>query len=124
VLQRYEAGETLAAIGARVGLTRERIRQIVKVSGAPMPWDDTCAMQACATSPRTPDRYCWFHQRRFDRYGDPLGGKPRLMDQHGTLAGYQRGHCRCQRCRRRNPDGVREYVHCMHPEMQYRVGGP
>src|ERR1039457_335148 len=67
VLRRYEAGETLAGIGAVVGLTRERVRQIVRASGAPMPWDYKCAVSSCERSPRTPNRYCHSHQRRLDR---------------------------------------------------------
>jgi hypothetical protein len=124
VLQRYEAGETLAGIGAAVGLTRERIRQIVKASGAPMPWDYKCAVKGCDTSPRTPNLYCSFHQVRFERFGDPLGNMPRLMDQHGTLASYKRGRCSCELCRKRNADRVREYQHRIHPEMRrYKARG-
>jgi hypothetical protein len=118
VLRRYEAGETLAGIGAVVGLTRERVRQIVRASGAPMPWDYKCAVSSCERSPRTPNRYCQSHQRRFERYGDPLGTKPRLMDQHGTLASYKGGRCRCELCRRRNAERVLEYQHRMHPETR------
>ena len=118
VLRRYEAGETLAGIGAVVGLTRERVRQIVRASGAPMPWDYKCAVSSCERSPRTPNRYCHSHQRRFERYGDPLGTKPRLRDQHGTLASYKSGRCRCELCRRRNADRVTEYQHRIHPEMR------
>jgi hypothetical protein len=124
VLQRYGAGETLAAIAARVDLTRERVRQIVKASGVPMPREYECAVKACKTSPRTPNAYCHAHQDRFERYGDPLGGKQRLMDQHGTLAGYKGGRCRCELCRQSNAERVLEYKHRMHPEMQYRLGGP
>jgi len=91
VLRRYEAGETLAGIGVVIGLSRERIRQIVRASGVAMPWDYKCAVTGCETSPRTPNQYCQSHQRRFERYGDPLGTKPRLMDQHGTLASYKGG---------------------------------
>jgi len=120
VLRRYESGETLAAIGARVGLTRERIRQLVKASGASMPWDYKCAVDACTTSPRTPNRYCKEHQRRFELQGDPQGAKSRLMDQHGTLACYNRGRCRCDLCRKANAEQRLEYIHRMHPEMAYR----
>lgn len=76
VLRRYEAGETLASIGAAIGLTRERIRQLVKASGVAMPWDYKCAVKDCQASPRTPHAYCQAHRRRFERYGDPLGTKP------------------------------------------------
>jgi peptidoglycan/xylan/chitin deacetylase (PgdA/CDA1 family) len=43
VLQRYQVGETLAAIAAHVDLTRERVRQIVKASGVAMPRAYKCA---------------------------------------------------------------------------------
>jgi hypothetical protein len=101
VTQRYAAGETL-----------------VKASGCPMPWEYTCAVTACNTSPRTPNRYCQFHQRRFQRFGDPLGTKPLLMNQHGTVAGYQRRRCRCDLCRQSNAAQRLEYVHRVHPEMR------
>ncbi len=39
ILSLYEAGMTLHAIGVRFGLTRERIRQIVKKAGVAMPQD-------------------------------------------------------------------------------------
>lgn len=118
VVRRYQAGETLASVGAALGLTRERIRQIVKASGAPMPWDYRCAVKACNTSPRTPNRYCSAHQRRFERFSDPLGTKPLLTNQHGTLASYKRGGCRCDLCRQRNAERDREYQHRLHPEMR------
>jgi hypothetical protein len=118
VLHRYEAGETLAGIGAVIGLSRERVRQIVRASGVAMPWDSKCAVRACKTAPRTPNRYCQLHQRRFERYGDPLGTRPRLMDQHGTLASYKGGRCSCDLCRRRNAERVREYQHRVYPEMR------
>jgi hypothetical protein len=118
VLRRYQAGETLASVGADVGLTRERIRQIVKASGAPMPWDYRGAVKACNTSPRTPNSYCQVHQRRFERFGDPLGSKPLLTNQHGTLACSKRGRGRCDLCRRRSADARREYMHRIHPEMR------
>jgi hypothetical protein len=123
IVRRYEAGETLASIGADVDLTRERIRQIVKASGLPMPWDYKCAVTGCKTSPRTPNAYCQEHQRRFERYGDPLGSKPHLMDQHGTLACYAAGRCRCELCRRSNAKRVLEHKHRMNPEMRYRLRG-
>jgi hypothetical protein len=121
VLRRYESGETLAAIGARVRLSRERVRQIVMASGAAMPWDYKCAVEGCTTSPRTPNRYCKEHQRRFELRGDPLGLKARLMDQHGTVACYKQGRCRCDLCRKANADQRLEYLHRTHPEMRYKA---
>jgi hypothetical protein len=69
----YSAGDTLAKIGTTVGLTKERIRQIVKRSGVPMPHDYKCAVKDCYTAPRAPNRYCSRHQRRFEHVGNPLG---------------------------------------------------
>lgn len=73
MVRRYEAGETLASIGASLGFTRERVRQVVKQSGAYMPWEYKCAAEGCSTSPRAPKRYCSRHERRRERYGAPLG---------------------------------------------------
>jgi hypothetical protein len=56
ILRSYEAGETLAAIGASHGLSRELIRQIVKGSGAIMPRERNCAVEDCHTAPRSPRR--------------------------------------------------------------------
>jgi len=79
-----------------------------------MPREYKCAVKDCSTAPVTPDRYCYPHQRRFERFGDPLGTKPRLIDQHGKLAYYKRGRCRCDLCRRSNADRVLEYLHPLH----------
>jgi len=125
VVRRYEAGETLANIGAGIGLTRERIRQIVQASGAPMPLDYKCAVQDCSTAPRSPNRYCAAHQHRFERFGDPLGSRPPRREQHGTRACYREGRCRCDRCRKHNAERVREYQHRVHPAMRrYAPRGP
>jgi Sigma-70, region 4 len=75
MLRRYKAGENLANIGVIFGVTRERVRQIVKQSGAHMPWEYTCAVEDCETSPRAPRRYCYAHQRRLELYDDPLGSR-------------------------------------------------
>lgn len=122
ILSRYRAGENLASIGASFDLTRERICQIVKDSGAPMPWEYQCAAASCTTSPRTPNRYCSHHLVRLERYGDPLGNKPvglRLRDQHGTMTSYSDGGCRCNLCRKALADRRREYAHRAHPEMRW-----
>ena len=37
IVRRYEIGETLASIGLSRGLTRERVRQIVKLAGGSRP---------------------------------------------------------------------------------------
>lgn len=117
IVRRYRAGDNLASIGARIGLTRERVRQIVRDTGAVMPWGFKCAVRDCDTSPRAPARFCFAHQRRLERYGDPLGSKVLLREQHGTLAAYKAG-CSCVRCRKANADRVLEYQHRLHPEMR------
>jgi hypothetical protein len=119
MVRRYEGGENLARIGASLGLTRERVRQIVKDSGAVMPWAYICAVADCAKAPRAPHRYCFVHQDRFERYGDPLGARPLLREQHGTVPCYADGGCRCALCRRAAADRCLEYDHRMHPERRY-----
>ena len=118
IVRRYEAGDTLAAIGATVGLTRERVRQIVRAAGAVMPWDYKCAVPDCQRSPRTPNAFCFAHQRRLDRYGDPLGVRQLRRDQHRTRACYRVARCRCELCRRTNAERVRERLHRLHLEMR------
>jgi hypothetical protein len=117
MLRRYTAGENFASIGASLGFTRERVRQIVEQSGAHMPWEYTCAVKDCETSPRSPRRYCQAHQRRLELYGDPLGSRPLPREQHGTIACYQDG-CSCDLCRKAETDRRREYEHRVHPEMR------
>lgn len=115
-----QAGETLAAIGARVGLTKERVRQILKASEVAMPREYRCAAKACTAAPHRPNAYCYPHQVRFDRYGDPLAVAPRLTDVHGTTASYKYGRCRCELCRQANAAQRLEYIHRLHPEMRSR----
>jgi hypothetical protein len=110
MLRRYEAGENLTCIGASLGFTRERVRQIVKQSGAHMPWEYTCAVEGCSTSPRSPRRYCYRHQRRLELYGNPLGTRSLRREQHGTIACYQ-GGCSCDLCRRAEADRQLAYQH-------------
>lgn len=121
MLRRSDAGRSLARIGASLGLTRERVRQIVKDSGAVMPLEYTCAVAAGARAPRAPRRYCFVHQRRFERYGDPLGARPLLREQHGTVPCYADGGCRCALCRRAEAARRREYKHRVHPERRYHT---
>jgi Sigma-70, region 4 len=71
IMRDYAGGATLAQIGATVGLTRERVRQIVKGSGALTPRDGKCGVQDCQTAPRPPNRYCHPHRRRLGRLDDP-----------------------------------------------------
>jgi hypothetical protein len=42
------------------------------------------------------------------------------MDQHGTTASYNRGRCRCELCRKASAAQRLEYIHRIHPEMQWR----
>jgi hypothetical protein len=35
--------------------------------------DFKCAVADCFSAPRSPRRYCFAHQCRLERYGDPLG---------------------------------------------------
>jgi hypothetical protein len=118
IVRRYKAGENLASIGAALDLTRQRVHQVVRDSGARMPWEYKCAVKECVIAPRSPNRYCRDHQYRLERWGDPLGVKPRLMDQHGTVASYKDGRCRCDLCRKANADQRLDYMHRTHPERR------
>lgn len=118
----YKAGESLASIGASLGFTRERVRQVLKQSSAHMPWEYKCAVDGCFTSPRTPMRYYHSHQRRLERYGDPLGVRQLLLHQHGTVSCYRDRGCRCDVCHKANADRRRAYEHRVHPEMRRYQG--
>ena len=120
ILRRYAAGDTFARIARTVGLTPSRVLQIVERAGVPMPHQFKCAVADCETVPRSANRYCSRHRVRFERCGDPLGKRPPVNDEHGTMVRYIRGRCRCARCRRVNADRSSEYLHRVHPEMGYR----
>jgi len=108
----YQAGETLGNIAASLALSRERVRQIVRQSGADMPSDFKCAVEDCDISPRSPHIYCRAHRVRFERYDDPLGtppARPLRQEQHGSYAAYTHGGCRCSLCRLANANWRREH---------------
>jgi hypothetical protein len=48
--------------------------------------------------PRAPRQYCYAHQLRIELYGDPLGNKPLLREQQGTVACCQDGGCNYDLC--------------------------
>lgn len=88
MLRRYAAGETLAGIGATLGYTRERVRQIVKFAGVVMPRGLRCAVKECGRSTRAPRLYCRIHQQHFDPQGTPSArSSARVMK--GQLGGRQ-----------------------------------
>ena len=135
IVARYEAGENMAQIGVALGLTRNRVRQIVKLSGAVLPREYTCAVEGCATAPFRPHRFCRSHRERFEKYGDPLGTGSLKQDHHGTPASYRQKGCRCELCKRANADARRKSrtgrrlgseVHadnCPQPEMRADPAG-
>jgi len=87
MVRRYEAGETLESIGASLGLTRERVRQIVRLSGAEMPRETTCAVGGCYTAPRRPRIYCYAHQLRFELFSaTPLAPRRLLRSSETSTA--------------------------------------
>jgi DNA-binding CsgD family transcriptional regulator len=121
IARRYEAGETLTLIGSTLGLSRERVRQILKSSGVLMPYERSCKVDGCPTTPPRPLAYCAAHQRRLDRYGDPVGTRrslPPPIRDHGTYAMYRAG-CRCDLCRAANAGKSRELNHRRYPEWRY-----
>jgi hypothetical protein len=121
IVSSYAAGESFASIGLRVGLTRERVRQIVKASGAVMPSDLRCAVPDCDQTPRAPNTYCYSHRLRMSRDAAALAPKaPLLKDEHGTYASYRDRRCRCDLCRKASADRRRAQFHRVHPEWRYR----
>jgi hypothetical protein len=121
-VRRYETGETLASIGLSRGLTRERVRQIVKLAGASVPRTSKCGVEDCHTAPRWPRIYCHAHQARFELLGDPHGSSPvvpLVPAEHGTTARYREGGCRCDLCRKASAGQRREHFHQAHPEWRY-----
>jgi hypothetical protein len=126
IVRLYAAGDSLTIIGSRFGLSCERVRQIVKASGVVMPKERRCKVDECQTIPPWPQAYCRRHQRRLDRYGDPLGTRrslPAPPREHGTYAAYRAG-CRCDLCRSANAAHSRKLAHCVHPECAtFQKGG-
>jgi hypothetical protein len=121
IVSSYGEGESLASIGVRMGLTRERVRQIVKASGAVMPSELRCAVAGCEQTPRAPNTYCYAHRTRLVRDGAARGsGAPLLKDEHGTYASYRDRGCRCDLCRKASADRRRAQFHRVHPEWKYR----
>jgi hypothetical protein len=121
IVSSYAAGESLASIGLRVGLTRERVRQIVKASGAVMPSELRCAMAGCDQTPRAPNTYCYAHRMRLHREAAAQRPAARLLkDEHGTYASYRDRRCRCDLCRKASADRRRAQFHRVHPEWKYR----
>jgi hypothetical protein len=121
IVSRYVAGETFASIGMSVGLTRERVRQIVKASGAVMPSEARCAEPECHQTPRAPNTYCYAHRSHLKRGDAASASKGRLLkDEHGTYASYRDRRCRCDLCRKASADRRRAQFHRVHPEWRYR----
>jgi hypothetical protein len=121
IVSRYVAGETFASIGLSVGLTRERVRQIVKASGAVMPSEARCAEPGCNQTPRAPNTYCYAHRLHLKRDAAASTSKaPLLKDEHGTYASYRDRRCRCDLCRKASADRRRAQFHRVHPEWRYR----
>jgi len=121
IVSRYVAGETFASIGLTVGLTRERVRQIVKASGAVMPSEARCAEPGCNQTPRAPNTHCCAHRVHLKRDAmAPASRGPLLKDEHGTYASYRDRGCRCDLCRKASADRRRAQFHRVHPEWRYR----
>jgi hypothetical protein len=121
ILSRYLAGESFASIGLNVRLTRERVRQIVKASGAVMPSEVRCAVPGCEQTPRAPYTYCYSHRARLKRDATTSARTvPLLKDEHGTYASYRDRRCRCDLCRKASADRRRAQFHRAHPEWRYR----
>jgi hypothetical protein len=117
IVARYVEGESFASIGLSVGLTRERVRQIVKASGAVMPSELRCAVSGCDQTPRSPNTHCYAHRTRMKRdAADSASRGPLLKDEHGTYASYRDRRCRCDLCRKASADRRRAQFHRVHPD--------
>jgi hypothetical protein len=121
MLRRSSAGETLTSIGQAYGLTRERVRQIVKVTGVSMPHDSprVCDVGGCGR-PHSSHGNCDLQERRVRTHGS-VDLPAAVTAAHGTMARY-RGGCRCAECTGANRVEARARAHRAHPEWRWRAG--
>jgi len=133
MLRRYAQGETMQEIGDDFGLSRERVRQILKRLNVTA--DDmrerryrmaTALYKGGLTATEAAKRagvHPALFRGRLVAAGQRRPRPPRVP-KHGTVYEYQRG-CRCEPCTRANADRTYEYQHRKHPEMKrYGRYGP
>lgn len=72
--------------------------------------DDTrlCSIEECSNQVKSRG-WCMKHYARWQRHGDPLGKAEEKPFEHGTRQGYERGKCRCDKCRSEMARLAREY---------------
>jgi len=107
------SGETLAAVGARFGVSRERVRQVVHRAGVVAPFGyraprPVCTAEGCERPVTRNGRrgefspWCRAHRKTMLEHGTPLRpARVLLRDQHGTLSCYRYFEgtgCRCELC--------------------------
>lgn len=100
IIRRYRVDEdTMQCIGDSMGISRERVRQVLKNNGETLSQRPRiCGVEGCQATRHT-SRWCQRHTVTAYVHGDPLWVRPRLArDTHGTFSGWFYGGCRCEHC--------------------------
>lgn len=132
-------GETYEQIGRRFGVSRERVRQVLKAAGrfeARQPRPATCSVDGC-NEPNRSAGYCSRHYYRKLVHGDPLisinsAAPPTCIDCQREFRDVVKhaGRGRCQACYSRHrltdPEQKRKHAKCVRNWQQanQRAGQP
>jgi hypothetical protein len=100
-LQKHSPALTLDEMGQRVGLTRERVRQILKANGitvrrplVPCNGSEVCGRYVSVYSETG---FCYICLRRIDKFATHIP-PVKQADTHGTRSCYALRECRCKAC--------------------------
>jgi methylphosphotriester-DNA--protein-cysteine methyltransferase len=129
----YEKGATLQEIGDAWGVTKERVRQLLKRTDAPTPEESLVARRAARCKDAlTLVRSGLNVTAAARKYGFSPGllweavrdagikAPPRPVAKHGTESKYTLG-CRCRRCKKAHADFAYLRGHRRNPSRGYRV---